>query len=161
VLLMQEVRSAVRVWLESKLPGFRVEERFRYDLLSSTRAHRTRITGDPVRYAEILYVPVFSSFSGTMISSQESPFFPAYNFDVFLYLGYRDHEDYMKSSQKEWDELLEGDSGILPALRNGVILDVGGKTVILQGLSVDVGLLSLDPANRDLVHTGRIRLSAG
>jgi len=154
---MRAHKKALLEWLRDRLgSSWRVQEVPVQLPLSLSRAVRVSYMGDPIRYVEVHYVPVLEAEDG-LVGSVGRVLVEQFRFAVHLYLQYRFHERYELSSQYEWDEVLEGASGLLPALRRVVVWrGQDGRDYVIRPLEVEVDLVALDEAGRELAHHGRL-----
>ena len=147
---MRFVRKALQAWLSGQLgSGWRVVDRLRLTRIPRSRAERELIMGS--RYAEMAYVPSLGPYKlhqtdagGVLVAE--------YDFDVYLYLLYKDADLYEHSSWAEWDEVLER---LLSELRKQVYFDYSGQTYLIEGVSVKEDLVALDV---DLAHWAQVRV---
>jgi hypothetical protein len=98
---------------------FRPREKF---IDMDSPKERNKVMGNPVRYVRIAHVgsPNGSDYpqstnGRTTINNADRA--AVHEFRVFLYYEYQDNDSYNRSSQKEFEDLIEGSNGILPNLR--------------------------------------------
>jgi hypothetical protein len=104
--LCEEILTAVR-------PGLRSSARYRD--VGTGRSAQDEIMGDPVYYLETYFAP--DQASRTVDTLQGAASEVAHAFQVSLWLEYEDADTYARSSQADYEELVEGPSGLLTTLR--------------------------------------------
>ena len=104
--LCREILTAVRGGLKSNA-------RFR-DVGTGRRA-QDRVMGDPAYYLETYYAE--DGTSRTVSTHEGAANEVAHSFQVSLWLEYEDAERKEQSSHVEYEQLSEGESGLLPKLR--------------------------------------------
>jgi hypothetical protein len=106
----------VQETLNGVVPGFNVANRLRRATWDAkTRRQRLAIMGDPTKYAEVLYAGEDSTLAQEDAVGNHT--LSAHIFRVNVWYAYVDSEDYSLSSQYTWDNLIEGENGLLTQLR--------------------------------------------
>lgn len=101
--------TKVQELLDAVTPEFRVVDRFKREvIMSESRADRIRVMGDPTKYAEVIYEP--NTASGPSAGATWTN--KVHLFQIRVWLGFTD------SSQDVWDELIEGDNGLMKGLQD-------------------------------------------
>lgn len=151
---MLEKRRLLANWLAETLDAFgnfSVETRLRRATFDSVnRAERLRIMGEPTAYAEVLWL---GNGGDDQYSATVTEILHGHLFRVNIWLEYKDNGNYNLSSQAIFDDLCEGEGGVLTQLRE---LDAfegeDCPILVLPPESVQVSEVSLDNAGKELAH---------
>ena len=152
---MKAQREALVQWLRDQLPGWNISDRQRVVRHGASRLYQASVMGDPIRYVEVAYDPVFESDYQSEWRRREVRH---YQFVLYIYLQYEDAETLDASSQAEWEELLEGTPGLLRQLASVVQVSYAGTTYLIFPVSVETQLVALDEAGRQVVHFAELRV---
>lgn len=128
---------------------FTVEDRFRIGTFNaSNRNARVAIMGDPAKYCEVLYItrnPITSTAKSTRRRT-------IHQFEVNIWYGYHDSDSYEVSSQSTWDDITEGENGVLPSLESKGTFE-GDKLYTIDAIFDDVNaVIALDNTGKELAH---------
>ena len=130
--------SFIEETLATVRPDPNVSDRFR-EARTAQLSERNRVMGDPVYYAKIAREGYRVSESSQR-STGGAPYQPAHEYGVRLWLEYEDTDE----RKAEWDELVEGENGLLPTLRQQEAIEENGNTYNLrQPENVDELVVSL------------------
>lgn len=151
---MKNKRIALRDWIKSILDEFgtiRITDRLRRATFDSvSRQERIRIMGEPTFYCEVLWVGIGD---GTQIDSVGNSVLDGHLFRVNLWYKYNDNDNYQASSQSTWDDMLEGENGLLKTIRDAdIIPDQSELMYLYQPAEVSVSEVSLDASGDELAH---------
>lgn len=156
---MIEKRQALVDWFQSILGiDFKIADRLRSATFQSkTRAERVRIMGEPTKYCEILWQGVGE---GTQLDSVGDSVLDGHLFRINLWFEFRDDDIYEESSQYKFDNLLEGDNGLLKTIRDTAIIpDAPELMYLYHPAEVNVTEVSLDREGKELAHFVTFQLS--
>lgn len=144
-----ELVSYLTTILQAIDADFVIEDRFREATFNSTnRNSRVAIMGDPAKYCEVLYI-TRNPITGTAKSTRRRTI---HQFEVNIWYGYKDADTYANSSQKVWDEITEGDAGVLPSLESKGTFE-GDKLYTIDAIFDDVNaVIALDNTGKELAH---------
>ena len=140
----------------SSFGQYRIEERLRMATFQQTsRAERIELMGEDYTYGEILYRPNVTSEGNR--SARSTSRNRDHYYEVYLWLKFKDHDLYESSSQSQWDELVEGDEGVLKSIENTAQLD--GFT-LSKPENIQTHEVVMDNSNLELAHflTFRIKV---
>lgn len=116
--VMQQRRAAladkIRLILKTFDDDYRVHEEFnRETFISTSRAKRNEVMGERMTYAEVLYQPA----TATNATAGATWTNKRHRFLVRVWLGFSDQ------SQDMWDDITEGEAGLLVGLEQTPRLD--------------------------------------
>lgn len=154
--LMFEARQWLANFCQDTLsaiePGFVSAIRLRRVTWDSrTRRQRLAIMGDPTKYIEVLYAGEDASLSQETATGQHV--ITAYIFRVNVWYAYKDSEDYTLSSQAVWDNLLEGEAGLLTLLRQTDSFSIAPEHFqIFNPEGAQTSEVTLDNEGNELAH---------
>lgn len=151
---MHEKRTLLAKWLEDSLTpfgDFGIETRLRRATFDSVnRSERVRIMGEPTAYAEVLWV---GNGTDDQYSATVTEILHGHLFRVNIWMGYKDADNYLNSSQAIFDDLCEGETGVLTMLRDmDIFQGVDNPILILPPENVQVSEISLDNSGKELAH---------
>ena len=118
---------------------------------ASNRGDRIRVMGNPTAYFEVIWTG--ETGEGMQNDSLDTEVLHGHQFRVNLWLAYKDHDTYELSSQKTFDDLCEGETGVLSLLRETPNLPVDDEMyMIYHPRAVVASEVSLDNEARELTH---------
>lgn len=149
----KEKRDALADFCETTLTavksGLELSTRWRQPATpGAARADRVALMGDPAYYLEV-HNSGRASDDNDAIAHRVDHFF-----QVSLWLGYEDNDTYSKSSQKEWDDLVEGSDGLLPSLAAKPRLQTasGPTSTLWQPQDVTNDVVALSNRGQEKAH---------
>lgn len=123
-------RAALVDLIESTLQtverGVTVVDRFRV-ARTGQKSERDEVMGAPPYYVEVKREGYDASQS-TARSTGRAPYKPAHVYGIKVWYGYEDTDE----RKKAWDQLIEGQQGLLPTLRQQEAVTAGGDTFELR-----------------------------
>jgi len=154
--LCDEILTAIRGGLKSNA---------RYRKVGTGRSAQDKIMGDPAYYLETYFAPDQSSRTVDTLEGAASEV--VHNYQVSVWYEYDDADTYEQSSQKEYEQLIEGTNGLLPTLRGSPepgspghpdVADWPDTTELGQPQDVAEPIVDLDNRGR-LAHLCRFQIA--
>jgi hypothetical protein len=154
---MVSKRDSLVAYVSGILNGFdnfNVADRLRWATFrSDARDERVRIMGDPTAYAEVVWI---GRGEGSQVASLGQEVLEGHLFRINVWYAFKDDDSYAHSSQKTFDDICEGDQGLLYRLRNDVQipnLSNDGEIMYIYSVGqVQVSEVSLDTEGLELAH---------
>ncbi len=136
--------------LEAHEPGWKGAQFMREATFkSASRDSRIKVMGSPTKYVEVVWrgtsPDVESAFGGTHTEGD--------SFQVNVWYGFKDSDEYEFSSQSRWDEMMRDEEGLLTQLLKDGYMLVDGKPSMFEDLSnIQITEVSLDREGKELAH---------
>jgi hypothetical protein len=155
---LSALHSLVQTTLQAQDANFKVYDRPRQlELDMKSRAQRTRIMGDPIRYCEVLHDSVQADATPTTLLASGKQIRTIQRFTIEMIVEYSDGANLAASSYKTFLDFLHSESASTPGLvykiRTTNTLTSGGEVVSLGNPdNVVTELIPVDNQNKEFVH---------
>jgi hypothetical protein len=158
---MKSKRQALIDWFTLILKEFgdvKIEQRLRKATWDArSRQERVEIMGDPTFYCEVLWTGVGQ---GNQLDAVGDSILDGHEFLINLWVEYKDSPIYDTSSQKIFDDLCEGEGGLLTTIRDSHQVPNEDEFYYLyEPEAVSLSEVALDREGNELAHFLTFRLS--
>lgn len=152
---ISEKRSTLAPFIEGVLHAidaqYVVDERIRAAVIQGRyRRDRLDVMGDPTRYCMLMPVALEYSRDPAEISQRRGPQARADAFSVQLWHAFEDAPTFEDSSQAAFEQIIDGEDGLLRTLARTPYLEGAGELGAPVGAKMD--LVALGGGGEDLAH---------
>lgn len=154
---MKIKRSLLKDFLLGVLQGFdasyTLEERLRMDTFKQdSRNDRIALMGENYTYGEVLH-RIQPTPEGQR-SAKSTTRNRHHTFEVFLWYKYQDADTLAQSSQDTWDDIVEGENGVIKSLEDKPYLQdgSGNQYVLSKPENISSYEVTMDTAPLELAH---------